>query len=97
MNKQLKFLEDRKRAGYDAKAALILLSQRATTISREDVKKRGQSLFTRISYLELDDALDATLVAAPIPELRELVEGYKVALKEQEARTRCESASDPNC
>jgi len=70
-----------------AKCALILFSQEAARTKRSDVLAVGDQFF-KITYNEIYEALDAVRHDATSAALIEFADGYKVALTQQEQRTR---------
>jgi hypothetical protein len=78
----------------NARGALILLSQQAAFLTRDEIARKAQGVpFAKISYKELYRALDAIKGDQALCELRE---AYKLALREQEQRTINGGWGDPN-
>ena len=92
--KQRAFLQKNARA----RCAMILFSQRAARVTRADVQMVGDQFF-KITYSEMYKALEAVRRDANSPGVEpglvEFAAGYKVALAEQEQRTRI-TFGDPN-
>jgi len=72
----------------DTRGAMMLFSQSAVRNTRSQVQAVGNGRFVKISYTELYKALDAVRQSGGPPELTEFADGYKVALQQQEQRTR---------
>jgi hypothetical protein len=77
----------------NARCAVLLFSQRSSTIRAADVQAVGSSFF-KVSSDQIFKALDALLQSTISSELNEFASAYKVALEAQYERTKFRG--DPN-
>jgi tRNA isopentenyl-2-thiomethyl-A-37 hydroxylase MiaE len=81
----------------NAKGLLILFSQRSVEYTRTQVQSSSGGLISKVSYADMYRALDDLICGPAVIELRDFAAAYKVALQDQERRTREYFPSgDPN-